>query len=220
MPVGVKELATAGSLAALAGGWLWISGLLAYPVTDLAIVKSVSPVASGHPAIWIQEDQVPLPKENLAVELSSVTVPEGSAILDIEEEAVPAAAAVLQLASVEGVSLTDSKEELVSGKGNPVTKQGDDRIPDMEIYDYGHWEVAFRDNHILYVAVGAEASAIELDGVVYPFGYDQLKGVLGEPDFTAEDGVVYIRQGGALKLYLNPETGELLNAHYFHATGI
>lgn len=144
------------------------------------------------------------------------------AVLD-EAPAVPAEPdkdTTLRLRSVEGIALNDSIMELIGKKGKPLAIHSDPRLNDLEVYDYGSMDVAFRDGDLLYVEVDAEARTVHVDGVPLLFEPQVLRDTLGEPDFAAEDGWGYKRGFGAIKFYTDMATGQILSVHFFDAAGI
>lgn len=198
MTAGLKFMLSAGGLAALAGGWIAIYADILPPLPELR-TEQITAYAVQPPAV---------PAVAIGNELS-------------DESAAPEKKRVsLRLNSVEGVRLGDSMVELIRKKGQPLAIHSDPRLSDLEVYDYGALEVAFRSGDLLYVEVSAEAAAVNIDGIPLSFDPEALRDALGEPDFAAEDGWGYKRGFGAVKFYQDPDTGRILSIHFFDAVGI
>jgi hypothetical protein len=198
MTAGLKFILSAGGLAALAGGWLAIYADFA-PQLPVFGIEQAAAYTGQPPAI---------PAVALLVEAPAVSAPP-------EEQKQ-----TLRLHSVEGIKLNDSIMELIRKKGQPLAVHSDDRLSDLEVYDYGLMDVAFRGGDLLYVEVGAEAKTVDIDGTPLTLESDALRQTLGEPDFAAEDGWGYKRGFGAIKFYTDPATGQIQSVHYFDAVGI
>jgi hypothetical protein len=199
MMAGLKLLLSAGGLMALAGGWAAFEEWPEEPrtVQVAGLVEQQSAASAIAAPVWLS----PAGEQGGSVEQDGINPP-------------------VRLESLEGIALTDAPWDVIEKKGKPAETRGDSRLDDMEIYDYGDWEVAFREGDILYVAVEAAAEQMLLDGVSYPLQLKTLRESLGEPNHLAEDGWVYTKPQGAIKLYVEPATGDLLSVHYFHATGL
>ncbi|MDF2926106.1 MAG: hypothetical protein K0R57_5020 [Paenibacillaceae bacterium] len=216
MTAGLKVMVTTGSLVALTGGWLLFQEFTTPTQPAEPVGLLFNPAAIS--LISFAEDNA---AAALPVSRLTTLQPADARIDAPASPPEPAFTAEDQtFGSVEGVTLLDNKKSVIEKKGAPVTKRADSRILDMEIFDYGEWEIAFRDKDILYVAVEAEAQEIEIDGVRHSLNKEALNDSLGEPDFLAEDGWVYIRKQGAIKLYFDQDSGDLSSIHYFHSTGI
>lgn len=112
--------------------------------------------------------------------------------------------------SLAGVSLYDTEEELLAAKGAPLRMAPDSWQNCME-YQYSDMSAGICEGIVLYVQVSpAQASSYGL--YLNRTKLDPLKGnlreMLGEPHFVAEDGDVYMRGSTALKIYRNPGTEE------------
>ncbi|MFM9326854.1 hypothetical protein [Paenibacillus mesotrionivorans] len=195
MTAGLKFILSAGGLAALAGGWIAIYADILPPLPELqteqAAVYAAPPQA--FPALTVVNEPP----------------------LEAPQKKEP-----LRLASVEGIRLGDSMMELIRKKGQPLAIHSDTRLSDLEVYDYGAVDVAFRGGDLLYVEVSAEAATVSIDGIPHSFETEVLRETLGEPDFEAEDGWGYKRGFGAVKFYTDPATGQIQSVHYFDAVGI
>lgn|GEM_PF-6648543 len=112
----------------------------------------------------------------------------------------------LSFRTVNGVGVDWSKEELLAGKGMPEDMRRDELLNTIEL-DYGDVIVGWYGEGIDYLIVPASAGSILISGTRLPLNYTALRLALGKPDYTAEDGIVYERDGLCLKLFLTPGTG-------------
>jgi hypothetical protein len=119
------------------------------------------------------------------------------------------------LNSVGGVSLYDTPESVISKLGEPDKIEQDEIWSELEIYYYPSVRVAFYSEQVHYVDVPAAEQIIINDKSV-PMTEDGLKACLGQPDFIAEDGIVFQRSEAVLKLFFDESTGEPLYASFYH----
>lgn len=71
------------------------------------------------------------------------------------------------------------------------------------------------DGIVDYVHVGAAAGKMQINGSWIPLSKYQVADALGQPQFRAEDGDVYLRGHHAVKVYTDPETGRLAGVDFF-----
>lgn len=112
--------------------------------------------------------------------------------------------------SLAGVSLYDSKDELVLTKGEPLSVVNDPWQNCLE-YQYADMTAGVCEGFVQYVHVSAnqaEQFGLYLNGVEIDPVKNNLLETLGTPYFISEDGDVYMRGNIALKIYRNMETGE------------
>lgn len=122
---------------------------------------------------------------------------------------------------VNGISLFDNKETIIESKGKPVSITKDPFFKEMETYHYpDHTNIGFSDGHMDYVEVMESAGSFQIDGIMVPMTLIDMKEVLGEPDFEAEDGIVFQRQQSLLKLFIDKDTRKLTSIHYYHKSNI
>ncbi|MCZ8519683.1 MULTISPECIES: hypothetical protein [Paenibacillus] len=132
--------------------------------------------------------------------------------------AVPVVAPAWKLQRVNGLSVDDDLKTLYEIKGEPAAVEKDPLFKDEQIFVYPDCRVGLYQNFIQYVMVPADSGMIEIDGQRLELSADSLKAALGEPDWTAEDGLVYRRGQAALKLFISADTGLLTSVHYFHSS--
>lgn len=121
----------------------------------------------------------------------------------------------LELDSVNGISLYDSPEAVVSKLGEPVSKSVDEIWGDLAVYQYPDMEIAFYGEFIQYVNIEADEN-LQVDGETLSITESALTEAFGQPDYTAEDGIVFQRNDAVLKLFLDEETHEPQYVSYYH----
>ncbi|MCD1261210.1 hypothetical protein B5M42_020635 [Paenibacillus athensensis] len=119
--------------------------------------------------------------------------------------------------SVEGLTLSDRYEQVVAKKGMPYDVQKDPE-PGLYTYRYPSMDVGFMDGEVWYVSVPVEVGSLDINGKRVALTLEALRERLGEPDYTAEDGLVYQRRETLIKLFVDPTTKELLSVSYYHIT--
>lgn len=112
--------------------------------------------------------------------------------------------------SLAGASLYMSKEELLQSKGIPLSIVPDPWQECLE-YQYADMSAGICEGAVSYIHVTpAQATQFGLklnDEALNPAD-NNVRELLGTPDFAAEDGDVYIRGSAALKIYRNSQSGE------------
>ncbi|OZB90465.1 hypothetical protein [Paenibacillus sp. XY044] len=116
--------------------------------------------------------------------------------------------------TMNGVSLNDTKQDVIAHKGKPLTVTPDP-FTGCSAYVYQDAAVVLCDGIVDYVHVGSAAGKIQINGSWIPLSKFQVAHALGQPQFQAEDGDVYIRGHHAVKVYTNPETGGLAGVDFF-----
>lgn len=198
MPDGLRRIMSAGVLLAVVGGVQVWGDEWEYSLHD------------GYPAA--AAGSVYEPYVSLTAQVEDMTTPGPVLPVPVHPE--------FRFDTVNGISLSDDTAAVVQKRGEPLASYRDSQMTDKVIYEYGDMKVAFRDSLVLYVAVPAEAETVTVDGYPISAAKDAFRKAFGNPDFTAEDGEVYIREGGALKLFIDPDTGVLRSIHYFPAAGL
>jgi hypothetical protein len=121
--------------------------------------------------------------------------------------------------NVNGISLNDDVEAVIDKLGQPLSKEKDAFFAEMEVYVYPEINIGFSDGMVSYVEVLAAAGTASIDGVSVPIGQAEMIAALGEPDFVAEDGLVFQRNTAYIKLFTDMETHEVTGIHYYsHST--
>lgn len=119
------------------------------------------------------------------------------------------------LTSVGGVTLYDTPESVVLKLGEPDKIEQDEIWSELTIYNYPSVRVAFYSGQVQYVDVPA-AEHIRINDKDVPMTEEGLKACLGQPDFLAEDGIVFQRAEALLKLFLDESTREPLYVSFYH----
>ncbi|SDE08033.1 hypothetical protein SAMN02799630_04627 [Paenibacillus sp. UNCCL117] len=130
--------------------------------------------------------------------------------------ATDAAAGRLPLERINGLALTDDLKTIYELKGEPLGEEDDQLFPDERVLVFEDCKVGLYKQSVQAVIVPASAGEIVIDEERLPLNADKLRAVLGEPDWVAEDGIVYKRERHALKVFLDAEDGSLLSVHLFH----
>ncbi|MFX3634372.1 MAG: hypothetical protein ACE3L7_23800 [Candidatus Pristimantibacillus sp.] len=156
-------------------------------------------------------------------------VPTASMILPIDEVQASSSPTVhadsttndeLDLQTVNDLTLYDNTAVVLEKMGRPEKISRDDWFDEIMIYEYPEMNIAFRDGIIEYVDVRKTAETISIDESVIPATIEALKKALGQPDYVAEDGIVFQRNEALLKLFIDPETGELDSISYYHLSSV
>jgi len=122
----------------------------------------------------------------------------------------------IYLTTVNDLSLYDSSADVMRKLGPPEQKATDSDLVEYTIYVYSDMSIYFRDELIDYVEISNEATTLWLDQTEVPATIEAIKAVMGEPDYNAEDGIVFQRKEAILKLFINPDNGELESIAYYH----
>lgn len=125
-----------------------------------------------------------------------------------------------KLERANGVGVTDDLKTLYEVKGQPLSIERDPLFRNEKILVYEDCKVGLYEQFIQYVVISSDEGTFELDGTTLPLQADPLRKALGEPDWVAEDGLVYRNGNNVLKLFIQPETGKLTSVQYFHAMSI
>lgn len=129
---------------------------------------------------------------------------------------VQTASAHIDLHSVNGISLDDNIETVVAKKGIPQQITVDPYFEEVLIYEYTNMNIVFRDNWIDSIEFDEETSFLLLDQSKITATEQAIRIALGEPDFIAEDGLVFQRDEAVLKLFIHPDNKELQRISYYH----
>ncbi|WP_040952117.1 hypothetical protein [Gorillibacterium massiliense] len=145
----------------------------------------------------------------------------------VKEAAVPQAETVMHtvhqedrktpllLSSVNGVTLGDDRQSVADKKGVPFAIQHDTVEPDAETYDYGYMSVTFSGTAVERVSIPAEADTFKVEGTVVSIDPASIREALGDPDYIAEDGLVYQRGELLLKVFLDAEKKRIVSIDYY-----
>jgi len=120
------------------------------------------------------------------------------------------------LTSVNDITLYDDAADVIEKKGAPQQVTTDSEAVEYIVYEYANMTVNFQDQLVDYVEISNEATTLWLDQTEIPATIEAIKAALGEPDYTAEDGIVFQRNEALLKLFIDPNNGELETIAYYH----
>src|SRR5690606_36108579 len=126
----------------------------------------------------------------------------------------------LTLDEVEGISLYDTPTDIISKLGEPLKLTTDSFFTDMTIYEYEHITIGFYDQQLEYVETVDASKGITIDGHAVALTEQDLIHWLGEPDYIAEDGIVFQRGEALLKLFIDEQSGAPLYASYYHIASV
>jgi len=121
----------------------------------------------------------------------------------------------IKLERVNGISLSDDVNAIVKRKGEPNSIRKDEFFGDTKILEYSDCRVAVGEYGVEYVEVTPDHKQINLDGKPVANNLQALEKTLGEPYWVAEDGLVYTQDSQALKLFIDPDSGQLKSVHFF-----
>jgi hypothetical protein len=131
------------------------------------------------------------------------------------EAAKPESNQAFQLTSVNGISLNDTKKAIVEKKGKPLSITKDPYMPELDTYEYPQMKVGFSDETVGFVEISAAVGVIQIDDTPIPSTIEDIKKALGEPDYVAEDGIVFQRKDALLKLFIDSVTLKLSSIDYY-----
>lgn len=126
----------------------------------------------------------------------------------------------LKLQSVNGISLYDDKITVERMLGEPVRVTHDDYFKELETYEYPNLDVVFNEGIMQEIKVSGSADTIWIDDQEIPVSIEALIRALGEPDYKADDGIVYERRENVLKLFINYDNGTLESIAYYHISSV
>lgn len=116
--------------------------------------------------------------------------------------------------SLNGISLTDRKQDVIRKLGRPAGVDRD-AIGGLTVFHYQDMEVGIRQGFTEYVRVKPSANDFRVENLKVGMTAGEVRASLGKPYFEAEDGDVYLRNHDALKVFLNRETGEITGIDLF-----
>lgn len=127
---------------------------------------------------------------------------------------------IFQLRTVNDISLYDDQSIVIEKKGEPELITEDPYIKGFEIYHYPDMKIIFSDGTVNFVEVLEGAETLTIDGIPIPATLQALKEALGEPDYIAEDGIVFQRREALLKVFIDSDTQKLTSIHYYHISAV
>jgi len=139
----------------------------------------------------------------------------------LKEESASSTNAVpgtMDFGTINGVRLTDDKEQIVSELGLPLEAAQDELLAEQTRWTYPDMNIAFTGTEVDYVSVPSSNRSVRVGDEELPVTLEGWVGRYGEPQYKAEDGVGYVDANGfAAKLFLNQKTGQVLSVDFFWA---
>lgn len=125
------------------------------------------------------------------------------------------------LDTISGVSLHQSRSEIIHLLGIPQDIYQDEWMQDMVEYRYKDLLIGFSGEDVQYIGIPTGVNDFEVDGLNMKMNMDSIKSALGEPDYIAEDGIVFIRGDTCMKVFLsNGDSGEIDAIHIYSLTNV
>jgi hypothetical protein len=126
----------------------------------------------------------------------------------------------IKLQSINGLTLYDDKITVERMLGEPVRVTHDDYFTELETYEYPDLDVVFSEGIMEEIKVSGSADTIWIDDQEIPVSIEALIKALGEPNYKAEDGIVYESKENVLKLFINYDNGTLESIAYYHISSV
>lgn len=182
---------------------------------------------------WTASEQIGEPEIILSPEIISLN-PEGSndtfvpvlpptlaaaqaeSSSDISAKVAEANPLVPMLNSLEGISLYDDTASVIAKKGYPLRFVQDPHFEEAFTYEYPDMNIGFQDGIVTFVQIPAKVGHVQINDQRVPLTITDVKRLLGEPDYVAEDGIVFQRREALIKLFIESETQELISIDYYH----
>lgn len=182
---------------------------------------------------WTTSEQIGEPEIILSPEIISLN-PEGSndtfvpvlpptlaaaqaeSSSDISAKVAEANPLVPMLNSLEGISLYDDTASVIAKKGYPLRFVQDPHFEEAFTYEYSDMNIGFQDDIVTFVQIPAKVGYVQINDQRIPLTITDVKRLLGEPDYVAEDGIVFQRREALIKLFIESETQELISIDYYH----
>lgn len=182
---------------------------------------------------WTTSEQIGEPEIILSPEIISLN-PEGSndtfvpvlpptlaaaqaeSSSDISAKVAEANPLVPMLNSLEGISLYDDTASVIAKKGYPLRFVQDPHFEEAFTYEYSDMNIGFQDDIVTFVQIPAKVGHVQINDQRVPLTITDVKRLLGEPDYVAEDGIVFQRREALIKLFIESETQELISIDYYH----
>ncbi|TXK74844.1 hypothetical protein [Paenibacillus sp. N3.4] len=148
--------------------------------------------------------------------LSPSFAAQGESVIDVSPKEANLVPFISTIYSLGGISLYDDAQTVEVKKGNPTAMVQDPQFIGAITYEYPDLNIGFDNNNVSFVQVPAEAGHIQINDQSVSLTVSEIRGLLGEPDYVAEDGLVFQRKEALIKLFLDPETQELISLNYYH----
>lgn len=118
--------------------------------------------------------------------------------------------------TINGISLTDGKADVMQKLGLPEAAPADEQLPSKTNWIYANIIIGFEGDQLDYIMVPKEAGHVNIGGQTLPVDIAAWKKAFGKPDFEAEDGFGYLDANGmAAKLFVDGSGSELTSIDFF-----
>jgi hypothetical protein len=194
----------------LFGGLTFFGGSIDKSTADSSFSKEFKPSKS------LEIQSAHAVQENLAMHPPLVMEDSSSAVMPPPKKDKKQ----FRLETVNDISLHDDVKAVITILGKPLSKQKDPFFSELEIYAYPKMNIGFSNGIVNYVEVLVTAGTAKIDGVEVPIEVDGMKKALGEPNFVAEDGIVFQRNQALVKLFTSMETGEVTSIQFYHQSSV
>jgi hypothetical protein len=192
-------------------------------ILAMSIVRWTTSEQIGEPEIILSPEIISLNPEGsdntfvpvLPPTLAAVQA-ESSSDSSVNLQVAEANSLVPMLNSLEGISLYDDTESVIAKKGYPLTFVQDPNFIEAFKYEYPDMNIGFQDGIVTFVQIPAKVGHVQINDQRIPLTITDVKRLLGEPDYVAEDGIVFQRREALIKLFIEPETHELISIDYYH----
>ncbi|MDF2647584.1 MAG: hypothetical protein K0Q73_3389 [Paenibacillus sp.] len=192
-------------------------------ILTIIVVRWITSEQIGEPEIILSPEIISLNPEGSDDTFLPVLPPtlaaaqaETSNDISTSMQAAEANSLVLILYSLEGISLYDDTESVIAKKGYPLTIVQDPRFIGALTYEYSDMDIGFQDDIVTFVQIPAKVGHVQINDQRIPLTITDVKRLLGEPDYVAEDGIVFQRGEALIKLFIESETQELISIDYYH----
>ncbi|OPH59398.1 hypothetical protein BC351_21055 [Paenibacillus ferrarius] len=187
----------------------------------LLVLKGTSSGRIGEPEVVLSPAVISMLPEgsddsSLPVSPPKLAAQEDAGTASNLSQAVSSSSILTSLVSLEGISLEDNTADVTAKKGAPLTKVEDPQFIGETIYQYPDVNVGFYEDVVAFVQVPARAGRIQINDQEISLTLADIKQLLGEPDFVAEDGVVFQRKEALIKLFMQPDTQNPISIDYYH----
>ena len=162
----------------------------------------------------------PFAKQTLSTESSvssaEVSVASAAAALRVESETEKP---VFIFDKVNDITLYDDPAVVEEKAGHPVSITTDPLFEEMAVYGYHDMIVAFSYGMVAYVEVFPGAGSVKIDETTLSLTVEDLKEAFGEPDYIAEDGIVFQRGESLIKIFLEEGTENIISISFYPLSG-
>lgn len=141
--------------------------------------------------------------------------PIGAAISPVETMQVPPAGEdeldqeiSISYRVINELDLDANVDTVIQLFGEPLERTTDPLLGTEEFH-YSELTIGVYEDLVDYIVIPASANQLQLGDVTVTVEMEELKRMLGQPDYTAEDGLVYVQDEVCLKLFYGENETEL-----------